>query len=102
MIVVVSVDPPRPGFVLPAVVEGTTLTADEAASLYAAATRDVLAAVAPSGGELLVNYRDESTLPAAVAETDPEAEIRSLADDALGPADDVRFERQVGSTRSAR
>ncbi len=101
MIVVVPVDPPRDGLVLASLVEETSLSSDDAARLYEAATADVLRAVASSGGDLLVNYRDEETLPDGVG-GDPEAEVRALAADALGGTDEVRFERQVGSTRAAR
>ncbi len=101
MIVVVPVDPPRDGLVLASLVEETSLSSDDAARLYEAATADVLRAVASSGGDLLVNYRDEATLPDGVG-GDPEAEVRALAADALGGTDEVRFERQVGSTRAAR
>ncbi|WP_254523121.1 hypothetical protein [Natrinema caseinilyticum] len=102
MIVVVPVDPPRDGLVLQSLAEQSPLSDAETASLYEAALADVLWAVARSGGDLLVNYRDAETLPEAQADGDPEAEIRSLVSNALGETADVRFERQVGSSRSAR
>ena len=102
MIVVVPVDPPRSGLVLSALAEETPLPADATASLYEAAVTDVLRAVADSGGDLLVNYRDEETLPESHVDGDPEAEVRTLAGGALEDVSTVRFERQVGSTRSAR
>ncbi|ELY61887.1 glycosyltransferase family protein [Natronolimnohabitans innermongolicus] len=119
MIVVVPVDPPREGLVLPSLVDESSLSPAEAVSLYEAAVADVLRAVASSGGDLLINYRDGETVPDEYVDggADPEAEIRSLAVDALGKitevsaesdgeggadGDGVRFERQVGSTRSAR
>ncbi|MFP8954755.1 hypothetical protein ACLI4Z_17585 [Natrialbaceae archaeon A-arb3/5] len=102
MLVVVPVDPPREELVLSSLVETTSLTARDAVSLYEAAVTDVLRAVEESGGDLLVNYRDEETLPEAFADGDPEGDVRSLATDALETSEDVRFERQVGSTRSAR
>ncbi|QFU83524.1 hypothetical protein [Natronorubrum aibiense] len=113
MIVVVPVDPPRAGLVLSSLVDRTPLTDAEAVTLYEASVSDVCRAVDASGGDLLVNYRDETTLPEAFADGDAEAEIRTLVADALGdletPDDDgphgnerVRFERQVGSTHSAR
>jgi len=102
MIVVVPVAPPREGLVLSSLVEQSPLSAAEAVSLYEAAVADVLWAVASSGGDLLVNYRDAETLPDAHAEGDPEAEIRALVLDALGEDAEVRFERQVGSSRAAR
>lgn len=123
MIVVVPVDPPRPGLVCERLVEETSLTPEGAARLYEAAVQDVCTAAVASGGDLLVNYRDEETLPNSSDEEgvddggpagDAETEIRALVEDALGfdfdlESDDgsdgeteVRFERQVGSSRSAR
>ncbi|ELY87820.1 hypothetical protein C483_18023 [Natrialba hulunbeirensis JCM 10989] len=113
MIVVVPVDPPRPGLVLSSLVESTPLTDTDAVALYEAAVTDTLRAAEQSGGEVLLNYRDEDTLPAEFVDdnTDAEAAVRTLAADALesvaaDSADDdnapVRFERQVGSTHSAR
>lgn len=103
MIVVVPVDPARPGFVLESLVDETPLSAAEAARLYEASTVDVIRAAAASGGDVLVNYRDATTLPESIQDgPDPEDQVRAAVSDALGGADDVRFERQVGSTRSAR
>ncbi|SEV96273.1 hypothetical protein [Natrinema salifodinae] len=104
MIVVVPVDPPREGLVLSSLVDRTPLSESEAVTLYEAAVADVLWAVASSGGDLLVNYRDAETLPDeyATGDADPEAEVRALVLDALGEDADVRFERQVGSSTSAR
>ncbi|MFU8867869.1 hypothetical protein [Natronococcus sp.] len=101
MIVVVPVSPSREGLVLSSLVDRTVLTEPEAVELYEAAVVDTLRSVAASGGDLLVNYRDEETLPDSFS-GDPEVEIRELATAALGDLEDVRFERQVGSTRSAR
>ena len=101
MIVVVPVSPSREGLVLSSLAERTVLTEREAVELYEAAVVDTLRSVVASGGDLLVNYRDDETLPDSVS-GDPEAEIRELATAALGDLEDVRFERQVGSTRSAR
>ncbi|MGM0388201.1 MAG: hypothetical protein ACQEP0_06730 [Natrinema limicola] len=102
MIVVVPVAPPRDGLVLSSLVEQSPLSAAEAVSLYEVSVADVLWAVASSGGDLLVNYRDADTLPDAYADGDPEAEVRALVLDALGEDAEVRFERQVGSSRAAR
>ena len=106
MIVVVPVDPPRAGLVCPTIADQTPLEQSDAARLYRAATADVLRAVAESGGDLLVNYRDEETLPSEFVseETSAEAAVRSLVSDALGDTTDeeIRLERQVGSTRAAR
>ena len=113
MIVVVPVDPPREGLVLSSLVDETPLSAADARALYEAAVADVCWAVAESGGDLLVNYRDAETLPDehVTDDLEPEAEVRALVIDALGEdaiAGDgdrdagVRFERQVGSSRAAR
>ncbi|AGB37315.1 hypothetical protein [Natronococcus occultus] len=101
MIVVVPVDPPREGVVLSSLVDRTVLTEAEARELYEASVVDVLRTAASSGGDLLVNYRDEDALPDSIS-ADPKAEVRELATAALGALEDVRFERQVGSTRAAR
>lgn len=102
MIVVVPVDPPRTGLVLQSLVESTSLTSEAATTLYEASVVDVLRAGAASGGDLLVNYRDDATLPEAFADGDPESEVRNLVAAALEDPEEVRFERQVGSNRSAR
>ncbi|ARS90386.1 hypothetical protein [Natrarchaeobaculum aegyptiacum] len=121
MIVVVPVDPPRAGLVCPSLVEETRLTPGDAVRLYEGAVKDVCAAAVASGGDLLVNYRDEETLPDANDEeadddgksnTNAKAAVCTLVEDALGfdlegegENDDdrpIRFERQVGSSRSAR
>lgn len=99
--VAVLCDPPRPGAVLSDLVETSPLTEAEAADLYAALLKDTVAAVAKSGGELLVNYRDDDAL--AVAGEDSETEIRAAIDGVVDPdADDVRFEVQVGDTFAGR
>jgi len=100
----VLVDPPRPGLVLPNLVDVTPLSGAEAADLYAAMAADVLRAAERSGGELLVNYRDEETLPAEHVDPEhsAEAEVRLLAADVLSEPDAARYEVQVGSTRAAR
>ncbi|RQG97680.1 hypothetical protein [Natrarchaeobius chitinivorans] len=102
MIVVVPVDPPGVGLASSSLVETTPVTEADAALLSEAAAIDVLRAAAASGGDLLVNYRDDETLPAETVGADPEGEIRSIADVALESVENVRFERQVGSSRSAR
>lgn len=107
MIAVVPVDPPREGLVPSSLVDETPLSAADAVALYEAAVTDVLRAVADSGADLLVNYRDAETLPDASAAGDAEADVRTLSCDGLGlesvPDDGtLRLERQVGSSRSAR
>ena len=102
-VIAVLADPPRPGLVLPEVAETSPLSEAEAADLYTAMLKDVLSAVRASGGDLLVNYRPDDLLPDAhVTDTSAEAEVRAVVADALGNADDVRFEVQVGSDVSAR
>ncbi|ELZ10064.1 hypothetical protein [Natrialba aegyptia] len=107
MIVVVPVDPPWPGLVLPSLVESTPLSESAAVTLYEAAVTDVVRAAEQSGGDVLLNYRDEETIPDAAADAgtgDAETAVRELAAAALEPTDaeTVRFERQVGSTHAAR
>jgi glycosyltransferase A (GT-A) superfamily protein (DUF2064 family) len=97
--VAVFADPPRPGLVLPNLVETTPISPEEAADLYGAMLADTCLAVEQSGGELLVNYRTEELLPNEYS-GDPEAEIRSLLDGVLDES--PRMEEQVGSTHAAR
>ncbi|MCT9096641.1 hypothetical protein [Haloarchaeobius sp. HME9146] len=103
-LVVVLADPPREGLVLPRLAEETPLSAEDAADCYRAMLADTLFAAAESGGELLVNYRDEDLLPDEFSKADgeAEAEVRAVAADALGSADETRFEVQVGSTYDGR
>ncbi len=101
MIVVVPVDPPREGLSLSALSATAPITDAEACRLYEASVTDVVSAVEQSGGDLLVNYRDKETLPEGVTADDPESELSEWLTDVLED-DDVRLERQVGSTRSAR
>ncbi|WP_114577385.1 hypothetical protein [Saliphagus sp. LR7] len=93
MLVVVPIDPSRDRTPLPGL-EGLLPPADRR-RLYEAATTDVVGAVADSGGDLLVNYRE----PKDGDDGSEEAARNALADADLAEA---RFERQVGSTRSAR
>ncbi|WP_435174536.1 hypothetical protein [Halorussus sp. AFM4] len=104
-VIVVPAAPPRPGLVLPELAASSPLSEREAADLYAAMLKDTFRAAARSGGDLLVNYRDEESIPDEFADTgdqSAEAEVRALAADALADPDDARFEVQVGSTFSAR
>ena len=102
-VVSVLCDPPRPGLVLPKLVSDESLSGEDAAALYAAMLKDTFVAVDRSGGDLLVNYRPEDSLPQAYRGSgDAEAEIRALAAEALSDLDDVRFEVQVGSSYAAR
>jgi 2-phospho-L-lactate guanylyltransferase (CobY/MobA/RfbA family) len=101
--VAVLADPPREGFVLPALADRTTLSTTQIARLYAASLSDVLSAVEISGADLLVNYRPEESIPAEYAgEESAERELRRLAGDVLSEPEATRFEIQVGTTVSGR
>lgn len=106
--VAVLVDPPREGLVAEGLTDGTPLSAEDAVDLYEASVKDTLIAVAASGGDLLVNYRTEDTLPEAYRREEGTGEetIRAMVSEALDAVDlsldDARFEPQVGSTVSAR
>lgn len=101
--IVVVVDPPREGLVLPALVESSRVTPGEATELYAATVKDSMRAAADSGGEVLVNYRRDEDLPEAYRTGESvEAVVRSLAGQALDDPDETRFEVQVGSSYEAR
>jgi glycosyltransferase A (GT-A) superfamily protein (DUF2064 family) len=99
-VVAVLADPPREDLVLSTLPESTPLSASDAVALYEAALADTVTAVQDSGGECIVNYRDEDTLPEEHSEGDARAEIDALLADA--ELDDVRREVQVGSTPAAR
>ncbi|NHN48928.1 hypothetical protein G9464_15175 [Halostella sp. JP-L12] len=99
-VVAVLADPPRDGVVLPRLPDTSPLSAGEATDLYEAMLKDVVAAVAGSGADLLVNYRDDGDLPES--EESSEAQLRAVVADALGSTDGVRFEVQAGSSFSAR
>jgi glycosyltransferase A (GT-A) superfamily protein (DUF2064 family) len=90
--VAVLCDPPREG-VLSTLADSSPLTPAECADLYAAMLADVCRSVEHSGGDLLVNYRDED---------DAEAELRGVVRDALDDPDAARFEVQVGETFAGR
>jgi glycosyltransferase A (GT-A) superfamily protein (DUF2064 family) len=101
-VIALLADPPRPGLVLPRLAK--TLGPEVAADCYEALLRDTVRAVEGSGGDLLVNYRTDEDIPGehVPADGDAEAELRALVADELGGTNEVRFERQVGSTESAR
>jgi len=107
--VAVLANPPREGLVLPALVGSTPLSAADAAQLYTAALSDVLRAVEASGGELLVNYRPEESLPeehradgSGDDDRNAESEVREVARAALSAPDEARYEVQVGETFAGR
>ncbi len=102
-VVVVMVDPPRPGLALPELAATTPLSEAEAADLYAAMLKDTVIAVRESGGDLLLNYRPDELLPDEQhTETSAAAEIRAMVADVVEEVSTVRFEPQVGSDLSAR
>ncbi|MDG5777672.1 hypothetical protein VB773_12055 [Haloarculaceae archaeon H-GB2-1] len=97
--VAVLADPPHSGFVLDDLAAASPLTDDEAATLYTAMLADVCQAIESSGADLLVNYRPDDQVPDGV---DSEAVVRDSLTGVLADPNSVRFEVQVGSTRSAR
>jgi hypothetical protein len=105
-VVAVRLDPPRDGLVLPDLPDTSPLAAAAAPRLYEAMAMDAMLAAAESGGDLLVNYRGEDSLPAEFAREDgtAESQARTLVEDALeeDAVADARVEVQVGSSRSAR
>lgn len=102
-VAVALVDPPRKGLVFSDLVSSTALAPADAAELYEAVLADFFAMTAESNVDVLVNYPTPEMLPGDSTGS-PEAEIRTVAANALGGSDltDLRFEVQVGSTRSAR
>lgn len=96
--IAVLADPPHPDTALPELVADSPLSAEAAASLYAALLRDTALAAERSGGELLVNYRPAEALGLDV---DSEARLRSVLEGVID-AEEVRFEVQVGETFAGR
>ncbi|WP_247728660.1 hypothetical protein [Halovivax limisalsi] len=97
MIVVVFVDPPETGRrYVEALLDADVVDPPEARTLYESAVTDVLRAARDSSAAVLVNYREPDGV------SDPEDRVRSLVSTVIDDPDDVRFERQVGSSRSAR
>jgi 2-phospho-L-lactate guanylyltransferase (CobY/MobA/RfbA family) len=101
--VVVLADPPREGLVLPDVPESPAVSPADAATLYTAFLRDTVVAAEDSGQAVLVNVRPDDLLPEAHRrDVDPESAMRATVEEALAAPGEVRFEPQVGSSRSAR
>lgn len=96
--VAVLADPPLDGEVLPAIVDETPLSADDAAALYGAMLADVCEAVQRGVGELLVNFRPAEQVDGDV---DPQSRIAGALEDIPRPGD-VRYEVQVGETKAGR
>lgn len=121
-VVVLPALPPWSGVAGAELAAETPLSPSEAADLYAAALADAAVAVERSGADLLVNYRAAADLPDGGVGSDGDPEGEGPADRPAGePADDdaeaavratvaaaveepgaVRYEVQVGSSRSAR
>lgn len=104
--VAVLADPPREGVVLPAL-SPSPLDEADATFLYRAMLADVTTAIDASGGELLVNFRDDEDIPDVDADNsdvdvDSETQLREDVGAALESLDDVRFEVQVGDSFYAR
>jgi hypothetical protein len=96
--VAVLADPPAEGQVLPEIADGTPLSPGDAADLYAAMLADVCEAVQRGVGELLVNYRPDDQV---AGDVDSQARIADALEDLPRPGD-VRYEVQVGETKSGR
>ena len=99
--IAVLVDPPRPDLVLPDIAETTPLSPEQCGDLYAAMTRDVVRTITTSGGDLLVNFRPDESLPESHrrGEGTAETEIREVVSSVV---DDARFERQARRSPGAR
>lgn len=97
MIVVAFVDPPETGRrYVQSLIDADLLDPTEARILYEGAVTDVLRVARESSGAVLVNYSEPDEV------SDPEERVRALVSAAIDDTDDVRYERQVGSSRSAR
>jgi glycosyltransferase A (GT-A) superfamily protein (DUF2064 family) len=103
-VVAVLADPPRPGLTFSRLAETSPLSNADAAALSEALLCDTLQAVERSGGELLVNYRSDESLPDAHVDPEESAEdaLRAIAAETLDDPSAARFEVQVGSDFSAR
>lgn len=103
-VAVALVDPPREGLVGAELAAATALSEADVALLYEATLADFFETMAESNVELLVNYPTVDTLPDGFEGSDPEAEIRAVAESVLDAEvlEEVRFEVQVGSTPAAR
>lgn len=101
-VVAVLTDPPRPGLAFPRLPDTAPLSPEDAATLYTAALQDVCHAVATSGGDLLVNYRPDSSLPAEHRRGEDTAleELRNVLDSEF--EGELRYEPQVGETFAGR
>lgn len=101
-VVAVLADPPRPGLVFPDLADDEDVSPEDAATLYEAAFVDVCRAVTTSGGDLLVNYRPDGSLPESFRRGDGTVSeaLRNALD--LEIEDGVRFEPQVGETFAGR
>jgi glycosyltransferase A (GT-A) superfamily protein (DUF2064 family) len=89
--------PPQSAAVLPGLWQEGPLDREEAATLYTAMTRDVCRAVAASGADLLVNYRQTEAVEGS---DDAEADLREVLEGAI--PQETRFETQVGDSFAGR
>ncbi|MFB6361792.1 MAG: DUF2064 domain-containing protein [Halobacteriales archaeon] len=97
---VLFAEPPRVGRTLPGLVEAGQLDAEEAKALAEAMVKDTAAAVAASGGDLLINYPPE--VEGGGSDADPETELQALIEDVYSDPESVRYEPQVGASATAR
>ncbi len=75
------------------------LSSQEAAALYRASLVDVCETIQHGEADLLVNYPDPATEPEGA---DPETALRTVLDEELSSAEDVRYEVQVGESYAGR
>jgi len=85
-VVALLADPPRPGHVLPELVDADVCSAEEAADLYGAMVQDAAVAVARSGGDLLVNYPPPVDFEGAASDAADESAAGGEADESGGDA----------------
>lgn len=102
--IVLLPDPPVEGVACERLVAETDLTPADGVAIYRSTVADTLATLEEGTVDALVNYPTEDDLPDGIDGVDPETELREIAATALSPEgfEDVRFEPQVGSNRSAK
>jgi Uncharacterized protein conserved in bacteria (DUF2064). len=102
-VIALLADPPRDGLVYPQIADETPLPEGAVTDLYEAVLKDMIRAVAESGGSLLINHPTEEQLPGSNERgISPEAELRSIVAATVANPETIRFEPQVGSTFTAR
>lgn len=90
---------PRPTGGILSECHGDLLSPPAAKRLYRASFADICETVLHGKADLLVNYPDPAWFDGDV---DPESEVRSILDTELTDAQEVRYEVQVGESRSGR